>query len=238
MKLLVIMPLYNQEKYVKGAIESVVQQTYKNWELVIIDDCSTDNSVKIAEEYTHLDNVTLLKNKENKGCYYTRNRGLDYFKDKEWDVFTIHDPDDMSDITRFEQILNEFNEDILGIRPLYIEVDKELNPTLINGRSTFHGEGQCFYKREVFDNILGYFDNTRFSGDTDYWWRLEAYCSINPPNKVILSDLPLYLRRVHGNNLTILYPHAKTRPMYWDKIKKDIVTYMVPNNDFYRKKFN
>lgn len=238
MKLLVIMPLYNQEKFVRDAIESVIQQTHKNWELIIIDDCSTDNSVKIVEEYTHLPNVTLLKNKENRGCYYSRNKGLEYSKNKEWDIFTIHDPDDVSDITRFEQIINEFNLNTLGIKPLYIECDENLNFIEINGKYFYNGEGQSFYKRIVFEEILGYYDNTRFSGDTDYWWRLEAYCSINPGNEISLSNKPLYLRRIHGNNLTILYDFNTTRPKYWNMIRKEIQNKMIPSNNFYREIFD
>jgi glycosyltransferase involved in cell wall biosynthesis len=235
-KLLVIMPLYNRGKYLEYAIESVVQQTYKNWELVIIDDCSTDNSLEIAKQYSHLDNVTILENDTNKGCYYSRNRGLDYFKDKEWDYFTIHDPDDVSDITRFEEILKEFNSEILGIRTLYVEVDKDLNTKLINGKSTFHSEGIAFFKREVFENILGYYDNTRFSGDTDYWWRLEAYCKINGINGTHLSDKPLYLRRHHGENLSVVYDWEVTRPKYWNKVRNDI-NKMVNVRNFYREIF-
>ena len=47
----VIMPMYNAEPFVKYAIESVISQSYYNWELLIIDDCSKDNSAKIAKEY-------------------------------------------------------------------------------------------------------------------------------------------------------------------------------------------
>jgi glycosyltransferase involved in cell wall biosynthesis len=236
-KILVIMPLYNQERYVREAIESVIQQTYKNWELVIIDDCSTDISVEIVNEYTYLPNVTLLQNSKNRGCYYSRNKGLEHFKNQEWDLFTIHDPDDVSDITRFEQIIEEFKDNILGIKPLYIECDENLNFKKINNKYYHHGEGQSFYKREVFSKILGYYDDTRFSGDTDYWWRLEAYCYNNPPNKVILSDLPLYLRRIHGKNLSILYDHNTVRPIYWSKIRNEIQFQMIPNNNFYREIF-
>ena len=238
MKLLIIMPLYNQEKFVRDAIESVIQQTHKNWELVIIDDRSTDNSVKIVEKYTYIPNITLLKNKENRGCYYSRNRGLEYFKDIEWDVFTIHDPDDISDITRFEKILDEMGSNILGVRPLYVETDENLNILYENNSpKTFNGEGQAFYRRIVFDKILGYYDNIRFSGDTDYWWRLEAYCNLNPQYKNILSHLPLYLRRNHQNNLTKKYSWETDRRNYFIKSKNDIHT-MFKTGNFYREKFD
>ena len=47
----VIMPVYNGEKYLKQSIESVIQQTYKDWELIIVNDCSTDNSRNIMQSY-------------------------------------------------------------------------------------------------------------------------------------------------------------------------------------------
>lgn len=236
-KLLVIMPLYNRGKFVEEAIESVLQQTHQNFELVIIDDCSTDNSFKIAKSYESHPKVTILQNKENMGCYYSRNRGLDYFKDKEWDYFTIHDPDDASDINRFEIILKKFTHDkILGIKSTYIEADKNLNPILINNRTTYQSEGIAFYNRQTF-NILGYFHNTRFSGDTDYWWRLITYCGINPGYGITISYEPLYIRRHHGDNLTHIYDFDTTRPQYFDKVRNEIETVMAPNNNFYREIF-
>ena len=49
-KVSVIIPLYNEEKYIKECIESVVNQTYKNLEIIIVDDCSTDNSLKVVKK--------------------------------------------------------------------------------------------------------------------------------------------------------------------------------------------
>ena len=108
MKILCIMPVYNKETTLEGAIQSVLQQTYKNFHLVIIDDCSSDGSRDILKRYESTPNITILYNDSNKGCYYTRNRGLYEFKDKEWDVWTIHDSDDVSDINRFSILLDEF----------------------------------------------------------------------------------------------------------------------------------
>ena len=60
-KFLIIIPFYNVEDHLKSAIESILQQTYSNIDLILIDDCSTDTSLKIAKSYEHLDNVTLLQ---------------------------------------------------------------------------------------------------------------------------------------------------------------------------------
>lgn len=237
-KLLVIMPLYNREKYVKDAIESVLGQTHTNFELVIIDDCSTDNSLNIALKYKHKSNVTILTNNENKGCYYSRNKGLQYFKNAEWDYFTIHDSDDVSDVNRFKEILSEFNENTLGVRTLCLQVDENLKPMYENKQLSYiYGEGVSFFKRAVFDTILGFYDNTRFGGDSDYWLRLEEYCNVNPLNSVILSNKPLYFRRNHSAQLTKKYDWNTHRQHYAKRFKNDILQ-MSKIADFYREKFD
>ena len=81
-KILVIIPYYNVEEYLEEAIEGILQQTYQNWHLVLIDDASTDSSRKIAERYKGNGKVSLLYNSENKGCYYSVNKALHNFKEK------------------------------------------------------------------------------------------------------------------------------------------------------------
>ncbi len=240
-KMLTIIPAYNKEKFLEGAIESVLQQTYKNIELVVIDDCSTDKTLEIAKLYEHLPNVTILSNPINKGCYFSFNKGLEHFKDKKWDAFTIHGADDISDLRRFQHFVDLFkgNPQVMGIKSTSIEYDSKTNePTIKEGKHcTFTGEGTAFYRREVFDE-LGYFDNTRFSGDTDYMWRLEAVCSAkNTEWKVGASKEILYINYSHDNNITKLYDWEITRPRYWGKIREEIQNKMIPNNNFYRKTF-
>lgn len=240
LKLLVIMPLYNRVAYVEQAIESILQQTYTNFELIIVDDCSTDNSLEIVKKYEKNDKVVVLENKENRGCYYSRNKALDYAKELGWDIFTIHDPDDVSDLSRFEKILNFFkNPDILGVVPTYIEADANLNYIKVNDKMTYQGEGQAFYRRTVFENILGYYDNIRFSGDTDYLWRLLAYKEHSREVfEVRNSYEPMYIRRQHGKNLTKLYDFENDRRPYFNKIREDINTNMIPTGNYYREKFD
>lgn len=73
----VIIPLYNSEKYVVEAIESVLNQSYKNIELVIVDDYSSDNSFEIAKRYEKIDKrVSVIRNEKNIGVAKTRNEGI------------------------------------------------------------------------------------------------------------------------------------------------------------------
>lgn len=68
----VIMPSYNTDKFIKQSIESVIDQTYKNWELIIVDDCSTDNTDDVVASISD-ERIVYLKNKVNSGlCYVTK----------------------------------------------------------------------------------------------------------------------------------------------------------------------
>lgn len=74
----IITPLYNSEKYIGETIESVLNQTYRNWEMLIVDDCSKDNGVKIVNEYVLKDKrIKLFKNEKNEGVSFTRNKAID-----------------------------------------------------------------------------------------------------------------------------------------------------------------
>ncbi len=74
----IIMPLYNCEKYVSESVLSVVNQTYKDWELIICDDCSTDNSYEIVKSLEKKDNrIHVIKNDVNSGTATARNHALE-----------------------------------------------------------------------------------------------------------------------------------------------------------------
>lgn len=73
----IITPSYNSEKYISNTIESVITQTYQNWEMIIVDDCSTDSSCDIAEKYTQKDSrIKLIKLNKNSGPAKARNRAI------------------------------------------------------------------------------------------------------------------------------------------------------------------
>ncbi|MCK3655751.1 glycosyl transferase family A [Pasteurellaceae bacterium Macca] len=77
----IITPVYNSEEYLSDCVDSVLLQSYSNWELLLIDDCSTDNSINIIEMYANKDKrIKLYRNEFNKGPALTRNLGLDNAK--------------------------------------------------------------------------------------------------------------------------------------------------------------
>lgn len=88
----IIMPAYNAEKLISDSIESVLSQTYTNFELIVIDDCSKDQTVKVVESFILKDSrIKLVKNIKNKGVAETRNAGLDQAKGN---VIAFLDSDD------------------------------------------------------------------------------------------------------------------------------------------------
>lgn len=88
----IIMPSFNTGKYITETIESVLAQSYKNWELIIVDDCSSDNTDEIVSTYLSDDRIHYLKNEKNSGAAFSRNIALRKAKGK-WIAFL--DSDDL-----------------------------------------------------------------------------------------------------------------------------------------------
>lgn len=103
-KISVIMSVYNAENYLREAVQSILQQTYPHFEFIIIEDASTDGSLKILEEYAAADDrIILIKNTENNGAggfIKNLNVGLERASG---DLIARMDADDISDLTRFEK---------------------------------------------------------------------------------------------------------------------------------------
>ncbi|MDT0647438.1 glycosyltransferase family 2 protein [Zunongwangia sp. F260] len=102
----VCIPVYNREKFIKNAIESVLNQTYQNFEIIVVDDGSKDDSIFIVESFSD-ERIKLFKNKVNKGVVFTRNR---YLEEASGDYIAILDSDDFWLPTKLEKQINFLNE--------------------------------------------------------------------------------------------------------------------------------
>lgn len=137
----VIMPSYNTAEYIAESIQSVLNQTYTNWELIIVDDCSTDNTDETVEPYLRDSRISYLKNDKNSGAAVSRNRALREAKGK-WIAFL--DSDDLWLPEKLEkQIAFMENNGYHFSYTSYIEIDEESKPNgkCITGpkRITKHG---------------------------------------------------------------------------------------------------
>ena len=188
----VIIPLYNTSKYLKKCLDSIISQSYTDWECIIVDDCSTDNSYEIALEYMSWDKrFKVHKNAENLGCGLTRRRGISLAKG-EW--FSFVDSDDYIDNTFFEDMLNaciRTNSDIAVCGTYnrdenynyirqdiaereYITFKEELYQQYMTSSWILQYNGNKFYSRKVIDAVE--YSELRFCEDstTTYKWLWEA----------------------------------------------------------------
>lgn len=122
----VIMPTYNSAKFISESINSVLSQTYKEWELIIFDDCSNDNTKHIVEKYKETDSrILYYRNEKNSGAALTRNNALKIAKGR-WIAFL--DSDDIWDPLKLEKqikfmIINNYHFSYHE----YIEIDEKSN---------------------------------------------------------------------------------------------------------------
>lgn len=116
----IIMPCYNAEKYLKQSIDSVLQQTYENWELIIINDCSTDKSLKIINSFKD-DRISLINNLKNEGVSFSRNEGI---KNAKGNFIAFIDSDDLWNKHKLMTQLNYLNKGYDICCSNYIQIDE------------------------------------------------------------------------------------------------------------------
>jgi len=183
----VIIPSYNSGKYLNEAIESVVNQTYKNIEIILVNDGSTDDTEKIAKEWQKRDGrIRYIKYQRNKGLAAARNTGI---KAARGEYIAFLDADDVWLLQKIEiQIKKavELNADLTFSNWYIWEPEKKIkirafesNPVENNRKNllsflikkNFGNSSTALIKRLVLEEV-GLFDETlRFSEDYDLWFR-------------------------------------------------------------------
>lgn len=169
-KISVIIPVYNVKKYLKRCLDSVINQTYKNIEIILVNDGSTDNSLKICEDYQKKDKRIIIINQKNSGLSAARNKGLDIAKGK---YICFIDSDDYVTcdyVFYLYKLIKKDNFDFsacstkLIINNIYTdnydeEIIYELDPKEAlkllldnNNKITLSAWGKL-YKKEIFKNI-------------------------------------------------------------------------------------
>lgn len=228
------MALYNKEQYAERAIKSILGQSHQNLKLVIIDDCSTDKSLPIAEKFLSDSRVRIIKNEFNAGCYYSKNVGLSVMESENFDFYTIHDADDYSDPDRFEKMIKEIKLlDALGMESIEERIGDPL--------PFFYGErkkvvfAHALFKRKAFD-LLGYYDNAKNSADFEYWYRLKRFGDLNKINSTSSFNNAMYFAECTENSMLLTHDYEE-RIKYCSDIMINIEESMVPINNFYRPFF-
>jgi len=153
MDISLIIPIYNVEKYLKDCLESAVNQTINNYEIILINDGSTDSSKEIAEKYEKKYKNIILINKENEGLGAARNTGI---KNAHGKYICFLDSDDMITKDRLEKqfnLANEYNLDIVmsGCRYYYEKgLDKKVDTSNQEYVNTWADEKKVYNGKEFF----------------------------------------------------------------------------------------
>lgn len=232
-KISVILPVYNGAKFLREAIESVLNQSYENFEFIIINDGSTDDSLDIIKSYN--DNRIVIINQNNQGLVKSLNNGL---KKSKHQLIARMDADDISDVNRFyEQITfmnNHPDAAMVGTQAQIISEDgrflytsqmptspNRISEYLKKGSPFFHGS--VMFRKIVLEKNGGYDENIiHFVEDLILWKKL------NLTNKLYNLDVPLYKYRLRYNALS-------NRPKRIEKKMFKLCDQIVGENDAGKK---
>ena len=202
-----IIPVYNAGIYLSDAINSILNQTYNDFEIVIIDDCSTDESWKIIKDFekNHPSKIKALKNEKNKGLPGTLNRAI---KESKGTYIARMDQDDIALPTRFEEQLATFekNPDVSIVGTYWQYMNNGVIPdvpedfeaikayTLLNNPI---GHPTVMFKKNDIVKKVGYYNESAHTiEDFEFWCRcLERVKAINIPK-------PLLKYRIHSAQIS------------------------------------
>ncbi len=237
----VVMTCYNSSKTIARAIESVRQQLYKNIELIVVDDASTDETLKIVQDSKDIWRketisgrkriLRIITSKKNYGTYICRNYAIRHSRGS---YITFHDSDDISSPFYVLKLVNQLRKNR----------DAKISVCLTNGRASQSGRptlcavSTCF--RSDLVKHLGYFDSVRFGADSEFRKRCEARYG---DKSISIVNEKLYMTRSINDSLTSNIKtgvYSSIRKSYYSafrkfhytimnsKAKKDLLRYHFP----------
>lgn len=204
----VIVPVYNIEKYLPRCIDSILNQTYEKWEAIFINDGSTDNSLKILEEYKKRDERIKIIDKKNAGSGAARNDGIESSKGE---YIAFLDSDDWYEKNFLEKLYNnliENNSDVVMCNPkmtydnisknkkintyFFKNIELNKNPEEILGILAMPVVWNKLYKKEIIIKNEIKFPNYSFCEDVEFLYKIFLY--VDKVSK-IEDDLYNYYQR-------------------------------------------
>jgi glycosyltransferase involved in cell wall biosynthesis len=201
-KVSVLISTFNNSKYLEKSIESILDQTYKNLEILVSDDNSTDNSVAILKKMQQKNsNLKIYKNSVNQGLTKSLNKLI---RVAEGEIISRHDTDDISFRTKIQtqlDFLQNKNLDFCTSRALVMNSEKKIpgysfylpNNILIKFKNPFI-HGTLLIKKNVLEEIGGYNEKFIYAQDYDLFSRL-----IKSGYKYDVVKEPLYLLNTKDN---------------------------------------
>ena len=255
-KVSIIMGIYNCEETLSVSIDSIINQTYENWELIMCDDSSTDNTFNIAKKYEekYPDKIKLIRNNKNLTLAPTLNKCLKIASGK---YIARQDADDLSEHNRLERqvefIENNIDYDLVGTNMISFDDNGKRGINRLKEKPTkndYLRHGKVFahatilIKKSVLNDLGGYCEKDYVYQAEDYelWSRffMKNYKGINLNENLywVREDIRAFKRRsakrrMRGIRLNIEIYTKLNAPLYsYKNILKDIVAIFIPTKIF------
>lgn len=211
----VLIANYNDGCYIDAAIESIKKQTYSNWEIIIVDDASPDNSVEIYKKYESDHRIHIFYNENNYGCGYTKRRLIELANGE---ICGFVDADDALTPEALEIMTDAHinNPDASLIYSYYYACDKKLNVLYTSTNQCQIPDGLSFleyrngsvshfatFKKEFYNRTNGINKDFKIAEDMDLYYKLEEVGSL------IHIPRPLYFYRMGNTTHTYLGDNAQ-----------------------------
>ena len=226
----VIVPAYNAEKTIEKCIDSLLNQTLKNIEIIVINDCSKDNTLKILKKYKN--KIKLLDNKKNLGPAGSRNKGLDAAKGK---YIGFVDSDDWVASNMYELMSSKMNDEVDLVACSRINVTKNGEKAIINTNKDTDAKAftktsnyNCdkLFKRDIIEKYkLRMPEEYSYAEDFAFGIRYKYYA-----NKMCILEEPLYYYLADSEgSITNSY---KRNLLNIINVLEDMLEFFKNNNDF------
>ena len=203
----VVMSVYNAERHLERAVRSVLNQTYQNFEFIIIDDASTDQTKDLLRKIKDM-RVKIIRNEENLGLTKSLNKAIQIARGQ---LIARMDGDDLSVPHRFEKQLDFLKKhtDYAVVGSSYYQINQDdcivslvkvlTDDTAIKKgleKQNWFGHGSVMMRKEAFNKVGGYDERFIFAQDYDLWLRISEHY------KVANIEEPLYFWRVSGAGIS------------------------------------
>lgn len=204
-KISIVLPVYNGELHIKESIDSIINQTFVDWELIIVNDCSTDKTLDIITDYMKRDmRIRIVNNDNNLKLPKSLNKGFEYAQGE----YLTWTSDDNIYLENALECMHNFLEKNIEASMVCADMETiDTNGKVIGKEPVFNNDelacrnrvGACFLYRKIILKDIGKYDETLFLvEDYDYWMRIqEKYGEIFRISKV------LYKYRRHEKSLSL-----------------------------------
>ncbi len=243
-KISVVLPIYNVEKYIKKCMESIFFQTFKDFEVICIDDCGTDNSIKITQEFVKKDSrFKIIKHEKNLGLSAARNTGIDNATG-EYIIFI--DSDDWIEANLFEKVYTAFKQNqidsvwfnafIHKVDSTYFLTDElkedriiHLNSDNITNFSSYTWNKA--FKLSALKNLNIKFPQGLYFEDAEFYFKIFSNIS-----EIYLIAQPLYHYQLRENSIVTSRDNVEKKLEDLFQITVNLYKYFLSNGTFTQNK--